>query len=73
LVLSKGHTKVYTGNILWTYKGKEREENVEWMEKDLHSKIEMQLARKLKSRNEKPPNVKEVQAVIGGDHGNTVF
>ncbi len=66
LVLSKGCTKVYTGNIPWTYEGKEQEENVEWMEKDLHSEIEMQLARMLKSGNARPSNVKAVQAIVGG-------
>ena len=31
-MLTKGHTKVYTGSILWMYESKSREETVEWSE-----------------------------------------
>ena len=64
LILAKGHTSVHTGSIHWKYKGKEREETVEWSKKDLHSEIEIQLSRVLKSREVKASNVKAVQAVI---------
>ena len=57
----------------WIYDGKEREETVEWTEKDLHTEIEVQLLRYLKSRGMRPSDVKAVQAVVGGDHGDTVF
>jgi hypothetical protein len=73
LMLTMGPTKVYTGNISWTYKGKEREEKVEWAGHDLHSEVEMQLVRILVSCNTKPSNVKVVQAVVGGDHCDTIF
>ena len=55
----------------WIYDGKEREETVEWTEKDLHTEIEVQLLRCLKSRGLRPSDVKAVQAVVGGDHGDT--
>ncbi len=41
MILYKGPTKVYTGNVPWTYKGKKREEKVKWLEKDLHSEVKM--------------------------------
>ena len=72
-ILAQGHTKVYTGSMPWIYEGKEREETVEWTEKDLHTEIEVQLLRYLKSRGMRPSDVKAVQAVVGGDHGNTAF
>ena len=73
LILAKGAAKVHIGSIQWTYKGKEREETVEWSEKDLYLGIGIQLSRLLKSREVKASNVKAVQAMIGGDHGNTAF
>jgi len=57
----------------WIYEGKEREETVEWMEKDLPTEIEVQLLRYLKSRGMRPSDVKAFQAVVGGDHGDTAF
>jgi hypothetical protein len=72
-MLTKGHTKVYTGSILWTYEGKSRKETVEWSEKHLHTEIETQLCRILRSRNVKPSDVLAVEAVVGGDHGDTAF
>ncbi len=36
-LLAVGHTKVHTGSMPWIYEGKEREEMVEWTEKDLHT------------------------------------
>jgi hypothetical protein len=35
--------------------------------------IEIQLSRVLKSREVKPSNVMAIQALVGGDHGNTAF
>jgi hypothetical protein len=72
-ILAVGHTKVHTGSMPWIYEGKEREETVEWTEKDLHTEIEVQLLRCLKSRDMRPSDVKAVQAVIGGDHSDTAF
>jgi hypothetical protein len=42
-ILAERHTKVHTGSMPWIYDGKEREETVEWTEKDLHTEIEVQL------------------------------
>jgi len=72
-ILAVGHTKVHTGSMPWIYEGKEREEMVEWTEKDLHTEIEVQLLRCLKSRGMRLSDVKAVQAVVGGDHGDTAF
>jgi hypothetical protein len=72
-ILAEGHTKVHTGSMPWIYYGKEREERVEWTEKDLHIEIEVQLLRCLKSQGMRPSDVKAVQVVVGEDHGNTAF
>jgi hypothetical protein len=72
-ILAVGHTKVHTGSMHWIYEGKEREETVEWTEKDLHTEIEALLLRCLKSRGMRPSDVKAVQDVDGGDHGDTAF
>ena len=72
-ILAQGHTKVHTGSMPWIYEGKEREETVEWTEKDLHTEIEVQLLRCLKSRGMRPYDVNSVKAVVGGDHGDTAF
>ena len=72
-ILAVGHTKVHTGSMPWIYESKEREETAEWTEKDLHTEIEVQLLRYLKSRGMRPSDVKAVQAVVGGDHGDTAF
>ena len=61
-ILAERHTKVHTGIMPWIYDGKEREEVVEWMEEDLHTEIEV-----------RPSDVMAVQAVVGGDHGDTAF
>ena len=42
-------------------------------EKDLHTEIEVQLLRCLKSRGMRQSDIKAVQAVVRGDHGNTAF
>ena len=73
-LLAKGHSKVYTGCIQFMCDEKEnKEETVEWTEKDLHLEIETYLTRVLRSRKVQPSDVKTAQAVIGGDHGDTVF
>ncbi len=72
-ILAEGHSSVHTGSIQGMYKGKERKETVEWSKKDLHSEIKIQLSRVLKSREVKASDVKAVQSVIGGDHGNMAF
>jgi hypothetical protein len=40
-MLAEGHTKVHTGSMPWIYDGKEREETVEWTEKDPHREVEV--------------------------------
>jgi hypothetical protein len=72
-ILAEGHTKVQTGSMPWIYDGKEKEETVEWTKKDLHTEIEVQMLRCLKSRGVRPSDVKAVNAVVGGNHGDTAF
>ncbi len=73
-MLAKGHSKFYIGSIQFTYDGKEnKEETMEWTEKDLRLEIETYLTRGLRSMKVQPSDVKTVQAVIGGNHGDTAF
>ena len=71
--LTTGHADVKTGMKLWTYQGKENEETVEWWELELDKAIAQRLERELLSRNTHPSDVVNVQAVVGGDHGDTAF
>ena len=67
-ILGEGHAEVFTKSIEWEYEQGKRKETVEWMEKDINSEIEIQLARALNARRLlQPSNVHEVQAVVGGD------
>ena len=70
-ILAEGHSVIHTGSTQWMYDSREKEETVECSEKDIHSKLEILLIRELKGRD--PSDVKAVQAVIGGDHGETAF
>lgn len=72
-ILAEGHAEVFTDRCKWRYPGKDKDEIVEWTEKDIHKELEIQLTRELKGRNVRPSQVKKVHAVIGGDHGNTAF
>ena len=68
-LLAKGNSKFYTNSIQFKYDGKvDKEETMEWTEKDLHLEIETYLTRGLRSRKVQPSDVKTVQAVIGGNH-----
>ena len=71
--LTNGHADVQTGTKLWTYQGKDIEETVEWWELDLDIAIAQRLQRELLSCSTSPSDVVNVQAVVGGDHGNTAF
>ncbi len=46
---------------------------MQWFDKDIHSEIEIQLARELNAHGVKPMDVEKVRAVVGGDHGDTSF
>ena len=73
-ILGEGHAEVFTNSIEWEYEAGKRKEKVEWMEKNVHSEIEIQLTRALNSRSLlQPSNVYEVQVVLGGDFGDKAF
>lgn len=72
-MLADGHSEVHVDKIQWKYSDDKKEETVEWSEKKINKEIEIQLARELKGRGVTPSDVYKVQAVIGGDHGDTAF
>ena len=73
-MLKKCHVDVYhTNSKVWIYQGKDVEEMVEWWDFDLDKAISQRLLRELTSRNLDPSDVVEVQAVVGGDHGDIAF
>ncbi len=72
-MLSEGHCEVYYGSIEFTYKGKEKAEFIEWTEKNINDEITVYLQRHLNSKSITPSEVKGVQVVVGGDHGDTAF
>ena len=72
-MLMKGHADIHTDSKVWVYEGKAIEETVEWWEIDIDKAITQQLARELESQNVNPLDVVSVQAVVGGDHGDTAF
>jgi hypothetical protein len=61
------------GCINFTYKGKQQEEFIEWSEKRIDDEIARYLQRHLQSKSAKPADVLRIQAVAGGDHGDTAF
>jgi hypothetical protein len=69
--LSKGHGVVNYGCINFTYKGKQQEEFIEWSEKRIDDEIARYLQRHLQSKSAKPADVLRIQAVAGGNHGDT--
>ena len=71
--LTEGHVNIQTGSKLWTYQGKDIEETVECWEIDLDKAIAQRLEREVMSWNTTPSDVVHVQAVVGGDHGDTAF
>jgi hypothetical protein len=61
------------GCINFTYEGKQQEEFIEWSEKRIADIIARYLQRHLQSKSAKPADVLCIQAVAGGDHGDTAF
>jgi hypothetical protein len=72
-MLSEGHGTIRYGSIEFTFPGKQQAEVVEWTEKKIDDEITRYLQRHLRSKNVKPSDVKYVQVVAGGDHGDTAF
>jgi hypothetical protein len=72
-MLSEGHVVVNYGCINFTYKGKQQEEFIEWSEKRIDDEIAWYLQSHLQSKSAKPADVLCIQAVTGGDHGDTAF
>jgi hypothetical protein len=72
-MLSKGHGVVNYGCINFTYEGKQQEEFIEWSEKRIDGEIARYLQHHLQSKSAKPADVLCIQAVAGGDHGDTAF
>jgi hypothetical protein len=72
-MLSEGHGVVHYGSKHFAYDGKEKSEFVQWTEKNIDKEITMYLQRHLLSKSIQPCDVKHVQMVVGGDHGNTIF
>jgi hypothetical protein len=73
-MLSEGHSRVVNyGCINFTYKRKQKEEFIKWWEKRIDDEIARYLQRHLQSKSAKPADVLCIQAVAGGDHGDTAF
>lgn len=72
-MLSEGHGAIQCGTIEYTYPGKEKAETVVWTEKRIDKEIARYLQRHLLSKKVKPSDIKYVQVVAGGDHGDTAF
>jgi hypothetical protein len=53
--------------------GKEKTEFIEWTKKNINDEITVYLQRHLNSKSITPSEVKRVQVIVGGDHGNTAF
>ncbi len=72
-MLADGHCKVHYGSMEFTYNGKEKAEFIEWTEKNIEDEIAVNLQQHLNSKLIAPSKVECVQAVVGGDHGDTAF
>ena len=72
-MLAEGHCEVYSGSVEFTYDGKEKAEFIEWTEKNINDEITVYLQWHLNSKSITPSEVKRVQVVVGGDHGDTAF
>jgi hypothetical protein len=72
-MLAGGHTEVDYGSIEFTYDGKEKAEFIEWTEKNIHEEISVYLQRHFTSKSINPSEIVRIQAVVGGDHGDTAF
>ena len=72
-MLAEGHTEVNYRSMEFTYNGKEKAEFVEWTEKNIHEEIAVYLQQHLTSKSIDPSETVHIQAVVGGDHGDTAF
>ena len=72
-MLSEGHEVVHYNSIDFTFEGKTQTEFIKCTEKSVDDKIARYLQRHLTSKNVNPSDVLSVQAVVGGDHGDTAF
>jgi hypothetical protein len=72
-MLLEGHGVVHYSSKHFTYDGKEKSEFVQWTEKNIDEEITMYLQRHLSSKLIQPCDVKYVQMVVGGNHGDTAF
>jgi hypothetical protein len=72
-MLLEGHGVVHCRSKHSTYNGKEKSKFVQWTEKNIDEEIKMYLQRHLSSKLIQPCDVKHVQMVVGGDHGDTAF
>ena len=70
-MLSEGYRVVNYGCINFTYKRKQKEEFIKWWEKRIDDEIARYLQRHLQSKSAKPADILCIQAVAGGDHGDT--
>jgi len=53
--------------------GKEKAEFIKWTEKNINDEITVYLQQHLNSKSITPSEVKRVQVVVGGDHGDKAF
>ena len=72
-MLSEGHGEIYYGKTEYTFDGKQQADEIEWTEKRIDDEISRYLQRHLQSKAVKPSDVKHVQVVASGDHGDTAF
>ena len=71
--LSEGFTPIITRTIEYTHPDQDKEETIEFSEKDLVLEMTTQLARALQSKQISPDDVKRVTNVSGGDKGGDAF
>jgi hypothetical protein len=72
-MVAEGHSEIHYGSLEFTYDDKDKAEFIEWTEKNIHDEICVNLQRHLTSKSVLSSDVVRVQAVVGGDHGNTAF
>jgi hypothetical protein len=72
-IILEGHGVVHFGSCKFTYDGKENSEFVKWTEKNMDKEIFIYLQRHLSSKLVQPSDVVCVQAIVGGNQGNTAF
>jgi len=72
-MLAEGHSDILYGSLEFMYDDKDKAEFIEWTEKNIHDEICLNLQRHLTSKSVLPSDVVHVQAVVGGNHGDTAF